>query len=455
MTSDMIALFFGFLCGGVIAWSADMYVFKGSFQKLIHADTFKEFIIFMGLGGLTLLWLDARGHYRQRLPFWEITGHIVAVVGIGFILCGFMQFAAQGNFSRLWLGLSWLLFGLFLFLGRAGVRRALEQSGQWQIPVLLIGDGPTAQTAEQALRRESCMGFRITDQIPSDTITSLTSPDAWERLMGLHGASHIILALEGSIWEQQQPALKCLARARLPYSLILPWTGLPSGNLSTHYFMMQDVSVLHDSNRLQLLLPRVIKRSFDIIVAGFLLVLLAPALLFISAIIALDKGKILFRQPRIGRNGRTFICYKFRSMQMNAEQLLKEHLASDSEAAKEWEIFQKLKRDVGVTTFGRFIRRSSIDEIPQLVNVLKGDMSLVGPRPIIPGQEHYYEEDFMYYESVRPGITGPWQVNGRNRLTFKERVTLECSYARNWSLWMDMVILLKTIPAIFRNEQVF
>src|SRR6202012_5716487 len=125
------------------------------------------------------------------------------------------------------------------------------------------------------------------------------------------------------------------------------------------------------------------------------------------------------------------------------------------EAAKEWEQFQKLKNDVRITSFGHFIRRTSIDELPQLLNVIKGEMSLVGPRPIMQGQEEFYAEDFSYYESVRPGITGPWQVSGRNHLTFKERVTLEAWYARNWNLWLDIVIMLKTVPTVLKKEQAF
>ena len=142
-------------------------------------------------------------------------------------------------------------------------------------------------------------------------------------------------------------------------------------------------------------------------------------------------------------------------MRVDAEAFLEKYLNEHPEAATEWKKYQKLKKDVRITKVGNIIRRTSIDELPQLLNVIKGDMSLVGPRPIMPGQEEYYGDDFVYYESVRPGITGPWQVSGRNRLTFSERVMLESCYARNWSLWMDIVILLKTIPALLLQEQAF
>jgi undecaprenyl-phosphate galactose phosphotransferase len=197
---------------------------------------------------------------------------------------------------------------------------------------------------------------------------------------------------------------------------------------------------------------RFIKRSVDIIVSSLGLVFLSPLFLWVAWMERRDGGPIFFRQQRIGKDGKPFTCYKFRSMHEDAETHLSGYLAANPHAAEEWRRFQKLKNDVRITDFGRLIRRASVDELPQLFNVLKGDMSLVGPRPIISGQEVYYGKDFIYYKSVRPGITGPWQVSGRNTLTFSKRVLLECRYARNWSLWMDIVILIKTVPALLRNE---
>jgi undecaprenyl-phosphate galactose phosphotransferase len=231
--------------------------------------------------------------------------------------------------------------------------------------------------------------------------------------------------------------------------------GLPFGTFSAHRFVMHDVLLLHDTNRLMLPLSCFLKRSFDILIAGFALLTLSPFMALVALLVRLDGGPAFFKQKRIGRNGKIFWCYKFRSMCMGAGEILQKHLANDSHAASEWKHFQKLRNDVRITKLGHFLRRTSIDELPQLINVLRAEMSLVGPRPIVPGQEYYYENDFIYYENVRPGITGPWQVSGRNRLTFKERVALECCYARNWTLWTDIVILLKTIPTVLRKEEAF
>jgi len=452
--SDMLALTLAFLSGGCITWYVDKYVL-GSGLDLAGTLAVKQFVILVGLGGIAFLWLDAHGHYRQRLPFWEAVGHILAVACIGFLLCGFVGFASQSAFSRLWLGLVWVLFAVFLFTGRALARRWLTHRGLWQIPTLLVGTGPSAEAAMHALAREPQMGLVIVEQVAPETLDQLARPHTWNRLMRACGSRHIVLALEGGEFEAHSGAIKALVRERLPCSIVPPWLGLPTGTLSPHHFLMHDVLMLHDTNRLTLPLPRFVKRSFDIIVSSLALLLLSPLFLLVSWMVRRDGGPAFFCQKRIGEGGRQFCCYKFRSMRIDAEDYLERYLKENPDAAEEWGKFQKLKQDVRITRLGHFIRRTSIDELPQLINVLKGEMSLIGPRPIMPGQEEFYGDDFMYYESVRPGITGPWQVSGRNRLTFRERVMLESSYARNWSLWMDIVILLKTVPAVLKNGQAF
>lgn len=203
------------------------------------------------------------------------------------------------------------------------------------------------------------------------------------------------------------------------------------------------------------LMARFVKRSFDVMIASALLFALAPLLVLLALLVRLDGGPAFFRQKRVGRQRKLFECYKFRSMRADADKILSDHLMHNPEATHEWQRYQKLKQDVRVTTFGHFIRRTSLDELPQLLNVLKGDMSLVGPRPCTPDQTNFYAEDFAYYELVRPGITGPWQVSGRNKLTFQQRVALECAYVRQWNLGLDIALLAKTIPTLLRKDEAF
>ena len=455
LISDCIALLVAFVLGGLTAWALNSEVLGETFQQAINNDTLSQMGMFASLGAAAILWLDTKGHYRQRLPYWEIVGNIVTAAFIGFIMGGFVQFAAKTLYSRLWLGFSWAYFAVFIFAGRMLVRRMLDKRGAWKVPSLVIGNGKTAVAAMEALARETHMGFNVTHQIAPDAFAQFNSPRAWERLMMVTGIGHIFLALEGSELDEHNEVLKGLVRERVPYSIIPPWLGLPSSTLSPHHFMMQDVLMLHNTNKLTLPLPRFLKRSFDIVVAGFVLTLLSPLLVIVGLIVKTDGGPAFFIQKRVGMNGKLFNCLKFRSMKMDADETLKKYLADNHEAEDEWKKFQKLKGDPRITSFGNFIRQSSIDELPQLINVVLGEMSLVGPRPIMQGQEIFYEGDFTYYESVRPGMTGPWQVSGRNNLTFKQRVSLEAWYSRNWSMWLDIVILLKTIPVLLKKDQAF
>lgn len=455
LISDCIALLVAFVTGGLAAWAFNTFVTHETFQDFFSLATLKQFGMFASLGLAAVLWLDTKGHYRQRLPYWEAVGNIVTATSIGFIMGGFVQFAAQTLYSRLWLGFSWAAFAVFMFMGRVMVRRALDKKNAWKIPSLIIGNGPTAEAAIATLAREKRMGFNVIRQMSPDAFAQFNTPRAWERMMMVTGVGHIFVALEGGELQAHNDVLKGLVRERVPYSIIPPWLGLPSNTLSPHHFVMQDVMMLHNTNQVVLPMPRFLKRTFDIVVAGTAIVALLPVFAVLAVLVSLDGGPAIFSQARVGRHGKEFKCLKFRSMKVGAEAALKAYLENNPAAQEEWKIFYKLKNDPRVTKLGEFIRKTSLDELPQLFNVLKGDMSLVGPRPIKEAEILFYEGDYTYYESVRPGITGAWQVSGRSTLNYKQRVALDAWYSRNWSLWLDIVILLKTIPVLLKKDQAF
>lgn len=187
--------------------------------------------------------------------------------------------------------------------------------------------------------------------------------------------------------------------------------------------------------------------------AALLLLLLGPLMLVIAAMIARKDGApVLFGHYRVGHQGRLFRCLKFRSMYRNSEQMLAEILATDAEARAEWERDQKLTNDPRVTPIGDFLRRTSLDELPQLINVLKGEMSLVGPRPITVGELTRYGRVRWHYLSVRPGMTGLWQVSGRNNTSYAERVALDEAYIDNRSMLGDLTILFKTVKVVLARD---
>ncbi|SAL09386.1 transmembrane sugar transferase [Caballeronia arvi] len=206
------------------------------------------------------------------------------------------------------------------------------------------------------------------------------------------------------------------------------------------------------NGRLQLAASEVAKRTIDIVGSSTLLVLLCPVLLAIGVVVLSDGGNAIFGHPRIGRDGRTFRCLKFRSMVKDADTVLADLLAKDPKARDEWNRDFKLKNDIRITPIGRILRRTSLDELPQLWNVLRGDMSLVGPRPIVEKELPRYGVDARFYLMVKPGMTGLWQVSGRNDLDYATRVSLDVSYVRERSVLLDLSILLRTFKVVFEKD---
>jgi len=192
-----------------------------------------------------------------------------------------------------------------------------------------------------------------------------------------------------------------------------------------------------------------LKRIFDICGAAAALVFLLPLLVLLAAIIkASDRGPILFRHKRVGRDGVPFSCLKFRTMVVDSDQTLKRYLVANSEAAREWEQTQKLKNDPRITPLGAILRASSADELPQLFNILRGDMSFVGPRPIVTAEISKYGTHIDAYLRARPGLTGAWQVSGRNDVSYETRVALDREYVENWTFRRDVAILVKTVRVV-------
>ncbi len=192
-----------------------------------------------------------------------------------------------------------------------------------------------------------------------------------------------------------------------------------------------------------------IGRTIDIVLSISALIFLAPLLLLVAlAVYIVDPGPILFGHRRLGKDGRTFRCWKFRSMVVDADARLQALLAADPQARAEWEADHKLRNDPRITRIGHFLRKSSLDELPQFFNVLMGEMSLVGPRPIVSDEVVKYGRYFANYCRVRPGITGLWQISGRNDVSYRRRVAMDVAYVRSKSLGFDMSILLLTVPRV-------
>ena len=196
-----------------------------------------------------------------------------------------------------------------------------------------------------------------------------------------------------------------------------------------------------------------LKRSFDIVGSLAGLVLLSPLFLMVAMLVKLsDNGPIFYGHKRIGRGGRIFSCLKFRTMVPDGERVLNAYLAANPEANAEWLATRKLKNDPRVTRVGQVLRKLSLDELPQILNILQGDMSLVGPRPVVRDELEIYGSAAVYYLKSRPGLTGLWQVSGRNDVSYDTRVAYDRHYVENWSLFQDIRIIFKTVPAVWMSR---
>jgi undecaprenyl-phosphate galactose phosphotransferase len=284
-----------------------------------------------------------------------------------------------------------------------------------------------------------------------DCLPLLSWPhDQIEELVQTLRGYHLVVALDPEARTQHEDWLEPLSQHFLDMHIVPTLATLPLVSMEPQHFFSHDVLLLRARNNLLDKRAQRFKRMLDIVGSLALIIATAPLVLLISLLIRLEGGPAIFGQTRVGRNGETFTCYKFRTMRVDAEEYLQTVLARDPEAAAEYRQFHKLRDDPRVTRIGALLRKTSLDELPQIYNVIQGHMSLVGPRPRLP-----QEPSDFYYEAVRPGITGLWQVSGRNQLTFKQRIALDLWYVRNWNVWYDVAILFKTIRVVLLREGAF
>jgi undecaprenyl-phosphate galactose phosphotransferase len=390
-------------------------------------------------------YFSTHAHYEQRLPFWTETRDVAAAT-----LATLVMAAAAAYFLNLPIPKEGLLavFGA-LPLALVGLRRVarhgLTSAGLWRIPVVVVGAGGWAEQAERTLHDHAGLGY--------DVVGRETVPDhgrSWNELLRSHCARMLILAHDT---ESRLPTglIAALVRERVPYALLPQMDGLPVVGSRQTYLGRETVMVSYRNN-LRKPVARAMKIAFDLAAASAALVVLAPVMLIVAALVGLDGGPVFFGHKRIGAQGRVFRCLKFRSMVTDSDAALQRLFERDPAAALEWAATHKLRDDPRVTWIGRILRKTSLDELPQLFNVLRLEMSLVGPRPIVSLEIPKYAEDIAYYYETRPGITGLWQVSGRSDTTYAQRVRLDSWYVKNWTLWQDLSIIARTIPAVLSGR---
>lgn len=394
-----------------------------------------------------------KGHYSWRTPWWQQ----VKQVGLMCICAGLMDVlinyvALPLVKGQLLLAFSWFFAIFGILLCRLFGRAFLKRMNHWGISTILIGNPDNVLDAIVALKSEFYLKYDIQYVVLPDAIESEIAnfkrdyPEIkiHPEIKDLESRTMVILCLGEKNQDFVSETVPKIREAGAKFAVVPPTSGLSIYGMQPQYFFGYNIVLMESQYRLQTFTGRLLKQTLDRSMALIGLIMLAPVFLILIYVVSRDGGKAFYGQSRIGYNGKPFKCWKFRSMVTNADEVLKKILEEDLAAREEWAKDFKLKNDPRITRIGNFLRKSSLDEIPQLYNVLMGEMSIVGPRPIVKAEEHFYGNDFVHYLSARPGITGLWQVSGRNDVSYEQRVALDKWYVENWSIWNDLVIIFKT-----------
>jgi Undecaprenyl-phosphate galactose phosphotransferase WbaP len=399
------------------------------------------------------LWLRHKGHYAVRLPAWIEAKQLLMGTAAAALLDGYLQFALKNQPSALWHLLSWALAFVLVLLLRSLARCGLDAFGLWQLPTLLIASNATAPHIREVLESQSSLGYAVVHTLPLDDAATADAVTAKLRhALANRSVGYVVIAWEAA---HMVPALQAIehleGHSEIPHGLVPPLRGLSIVDLELCKIFGHDVVVLDNSRRSRTRLRLAMKRGFDIVGSLLLIGVFAVPMITIALLVRSDGAPALYGSIRLGRAGRPFKAWKFRTMVPDAGRVLAELLAREPARRIEWEAQFKLKDDPRITPLGRSLRRSSLDELPQLFNVLRGEMSLVGPRPVLPDERKTYGADFSLYSQATPGMTGAWQVSGRDELDYRKRIELNNWYIRNWSPWSDTFILAKTLAVVLRK----
>ena len=424
-----------------------------------YTYSYNDTYIFVGVPLLFLIFLSHSRSYRQMKPVVETMREIFMSVFYGWMASIILvYFLKAGEYaSRTFM----LIFGILVLCNvciiRYTILKFLKLKNIFSEPVVIIGAGLTAEKLIKFWREDFGYRYDIVGFIDDNPI-SKTLPKEYPILGGFNMAKKIvrrlnlqtvIIAAPGITKEKLQEIITGIQPRVKNISFIPDLIGTPMASVDASILFNEKILMLNLRNNLSRSYNRIFKRVFDLTLTIIGGIIISPILLGIAIATCIsNRGGIIFSHKRVGQFGKTFYCYKFQTMVKDADKVLEKYLAENESARMEWQETFKLTNDPRVTKLGNFLRRTSLDELPQLWNVILGDMSLVGPRPIIEEEVPRYGKNIREYYMVLPGITGMWQVSGRSDTTYPERVAMDTWYVRNWSVWIDIMYLFKTVKAV-------
>jgi Undecaprenyl-phosphate galactose phosphotransferase WbaP len=401
--------------------------------------------------------------YIKRFPFWVELKILVRAATFSSFVIFIIIFLTRTEilFSRTIVVLAWLISLVFFPCFRVLVKLLLIKLEIWTKKLIILGVHQTSLTVIQNIRKNKTMGYEVI-AIIDDDLHKIGKSIAGVKILGpysrLEEITHICQSKDIMIATPHLPRKKLkeiLSQCEAISDSM--WLIPRSGDFITEGVeidVLGDILTLYIKRNLDKPWNILIKNLFEKCLTIILLAIASPLFVMIALAIKLDsRGQVFFVQKRIGQYLKTFDLYKFRSMYIDSQKRLEDYLESHPTAKQEWKEFKKLKdSDPRITRVGLLIRKLSLDELPQLINVLEGKMSLVGPRPYLPEEIADRGKISQIITRVKPGITGPWQVSGRSELPFQERLSIDEHYIRNWSLWLDIVILLKSVKAVLTQS---
>jgi Undecaprenyl-phosphate galactose phosphotransferase WbaP len=458
---DVGAVLLTFACAVFIRTSILPFFYAGFPRELPFRGLFEIWWFFV----VWVFFLYYEGLYTKRFSFWD---EIRALWKVSFFsTVGVFTILSVGKLSEEMSRTIVVLMGVLslvsLPLIRMIVKKILRQLGFLKRSVLILGAGETGKLIVRALKKEPNYGYEIKGFVDDDPgkvgkeiegVKIHRGTDRAATYINRCGIDDLVIAMPGAGKERLQGLINSLQH-KVDRILFVPDIfGIAVLGTNLQHFFHEEAFAFEMKNNLASPFNMFIKRSFDIGMSIVLLPVLSLPVALISLLIRIDSpGRAIFSQERIGRGGRSFRCYKFRTMYEDAEEKLEVLLRDDPDAKNRWERYWKLSDDPRVTKVGRFLRTTSLDELPQIINVLKGEMSFVGPRPVTQDEiDRHYREMAELCFSVMPGITGLWQVSGRSNTGYDYRIALDSWYVRNWNLWLDIVILFKTVKIVVKRE---
>ena len=410
------------------------YLLRSTFEDLtLQTTPLQEYLSFYPLYLILILLFSYEGIYTYRYDFW----HESRLVLKGIIFSAILIFAylamtkSIGDYSRLVIGFSFIFMALLIPLSKNISKKLLHKLGLWHKKAKIYGDDPF-----------------LTDEIYNNPYLGYVKPKPGQE------PSTVFVNSKNSDISSLKKIISTQIKERSEVIFIPLIDDYDLTHSHTYELSNTRTNLIVFQNRLKSKYRRILKKVSDFSLTLLIFPLLIPLMLIIAYKIKRNTPdeKIFFKQKRLGQNSKPFTCYKFQTMYENSDGILEKYLKDHPEEIAYYDTYHKYKNDPRVTKIGHFLRRTSLDELPQIFNVFRGDMSFIGPRPYMLNEEEKIGDEIETVLTVKPGITGLWQVSGRSDVDFHTRVELDVWYIRNWNLWMDLVILIKTIKTVLLKD---